>query len=135
MLFSCRKYVILERSSWKLPSALSKNCVSIFIYFCINICFCIRQANKICTLLSSHLLALIVFSVRCCCFMRGATKITKLWNGLKFSYRRQTHFLLLPRPFSSKNSVGTESNKLSLTGVADRSFLNRKISLFPWVPT
>ena len=71
MLFSCRKYVILERSSWKLPSALSKNCVSIFIYFCINICFCIKQADKICTLLSSHLLALIVFSVRCCCFMRG----------------------------------------------------------------
>ena len=70
MLFSCRKYVILERSSWKLPSALSKNCVSIFIYFCINICFCIKQANKICTLLSSHLLALIVFSVRCFCFMR-----------------------------------------------------------------
>ena len=51
MLFSCRKYVILERSSWKLPSALSKNCVSLFIYFCINICFCIKQANKICTLL------------------------------------------------------------------------------------
>ena len=70
MLFSCRKYVILEQSSWKLPSALSKNCVSIFIYFCINICFCIKQANKICTLLSSHLLALIVFSVRCFCFMR-----------------------------------------------------------------
>ena len=63
--------IILERSSWKLPSALSKNCVSIFIYFCINICFCIKQANKICTLLSSHLLALIVFSVRCFCFMRG----------------------------------------------------------------
>ena len=37
MLFSCRKYVILERPSWKLPSALSENCVSIFIYFCINI--------------------------------------------------------------------------------------------------
>ena len=53
MLFSCRKYVILERSSWKLRSALSKNCVSIFIYFCINICFCIKQANKICTLLNS----------------------------------------------------------------------------------
>ena len=33
MLFSCRKYVILERSSWKLPSALSKNCVSIIIYY------------------------------------------------------------------------------------------------------
>ena len=49
MLFSCCKYVILERPSWKLPSALSKNCVSIFIYFCINICFCIKQANKICT--------------------------------------------------------------------------------------
>ena len=65
MLFSCRKYVILERSSWKLPSAISKNCVSIFIYFCINISFCIKQANKICTLLSWHLLALIVFSVRC----------------------------------------------------------------------
>ena len=62
MLFSGRKYVILERSSWKLHSALSKNCVSIFIYFCINICFCIKQANKICTLLSSHLLALIAFS-------------------------------------------------------------------------
>ena len=72
MLFSCRiKYVILDRPSWKLPSALSKNCVSILIYFCINICFCIKQANKICTLLSSHLLALIVFSVRCFCFMRG----------------------------------------------------------------
>ena len=71
MLFSCRRYVILERSSWKLPSALSKNCLSIFIYFCINICFCINKANKICTLLSSHLLALIVFSVRCFCFMMG----------------------------------------------------------------
>ena len=71
MLFSCRKYVILERPSWKLPSALSKNCVSIFIYFCINICFCVKQANKICTLLSSHSLALIVFSVRCFCFTRG----------------------------------------------------------------
>ena len=35
MLFSCHKYVILERSSWKLPSAFSKNCVSIFIYSCI----------------------------------------------------------------------------------------------------
>ena len=35
------------------------------------------------------------------------TKITELWNGLKFLYRRHTHFLLLPRPFSSKNSVGT----------------------------
>ena len=33
--------------------------------------FCIKQANKICTLLSSHLLALIVFSVRCFCFVRG----------------------------------------------------------------
>ena len=71
MFFSCRKYVILEQPSWKLPSALSKNGVSIFIYFCINICFCIRQANKICTLLSSHLLAVTVFSVRCVCFMRG----------------------------------------------------------------
>ena len=46
MLFSCCKYVILERRSWKLPSALSKNCVSIFIYFCINICFCIKQVKK-----------------------------------------------------------------------------------------
>ena len=46
-----------------------KNCVS--IYFCINICFCIKQANKICTLLSSHLLALIVFSVQCFCFTKG----------------------------------------------------------------
>ena len=64
MLFSCCKYVILERPSWKLPSALSKNCVSIFIYFCINICFCIKQANKICTLLNLHLLTLIVFSVQ-----------------------------------------------------------------------
>ena len=71
MLFSCRKYVILERPSWKLPSALSENCVSIFIYFCINICFCIKQANKICTLLSSHLLALIVFSVQCFCFTKA----------------------------------------------------------------
>ena len=71
MLFLCRKYVILKRPSWKLPSALSKNCVSIFIYFCINICFCIKQANKICTLLSSHLLALIVFSVQCFCFMKA----------------------------------------------------------------
>ena len=71
MLFSCRKYVILERPSWKLPSALSKNCVSIFIYFCINICFCIKQANKICTLLSLHLVALIVFSVQCFCFTKG----------------------------------------------------------------
>ena len=50
MLLSCRKYVILERPSWKLPSAFSKNCVSIFIYFCINICFCIKQANKAGTL-------------------------------------------------------------------------------------
>ena len=33
--------------------------------------FCIKQANKICTLLSSHSLALIVFSVQCFCFMRG----------------------------------------------------------------
>ena len=73
MLFSCRKYVILERSSWKLPSALSKNFVSIFIYFCI------KQANKICTLLSSHLLALIVFSVRCFCFMRGIL----LWSPIQ----------------------------------------------------
>ena len=71
MLFSCRKYVILERPSWKLPSALSENCVSIFIYFCINICFCIKQANKICALLSSHLLALIVFSVQCFCFTKA----------------------------------------------------------------
>ena len=72
MLFSCRKYVILERPSWKLPSALSKNCVSIFIYCCINICFCIKQANTICTLLSLHLLALIVFSVQCLiCFTKG----------------------------------------------------------------
>ena len=71
MLFSGRKYVILERPSWKLPSALSENCVSIFIYFCINICFCIKQANKICTLLSSHLLALIVFSVQCFCFTKA----------------------------------------------------------------
>ena len=71
MLFSCCKYVILERPSWKLPSALSKNCVSIFIYFCINICFCIKQANKICTLLNLHLLTLIVFSVQCFCFTKG----------------------------------------------------------------
>ena len=71
MLFSGRKYVILERPSWKLPSALSENCVSIFIYFCINICFCTKQANKICTLLSSHLLALIVFSVQCFCFTKA----------------------------------------------------------------
>ena len=71
MLFSCCKYVILERPSWKLPSALSKNCVSIFIYFCINICFCIKQANKICTLLNLHLLTLIVFSVQCFCFTNG----------------------------------------------------------------
>ena len=33
--------------------------------------FSINQANKIYTLLSSHLLALKVFSVRCFCFMRG----------------------------------------------------------------
>ena len=65
------KVPILERPSWKLPSALSENCVSIFIYFCINICFCIKQANKICTLLSSHLLALIVFSVQCFCFTKA----------------------------------------------------------------
>ena len=71
MLFSGRKYVILERPSWKLPSALSENCVSVFIYFCINICFCIKQAYKICTLLSSHLLALIVFSVQCFCFTKA----------------------------------------------------------------
>ena len=71
MLFLCRKYVILERPSWKLPSALSENCVSIFIYFCINICFCIEKANKICTLLSSHLLALIVFLVQCFCFTKA----------------------------------------------------------------
>ena len=94
MLFSCRKYVILERSSWKLLSALSKNCVSIFIYFCINICFCIKQANKICTLLSSHLLALIVFSVRCFCFMRGISFLVSHPNtnpaeqGLNFSELR-----------------------------------------------
>ena len=50
---------------------LSKNCVSIFIYFCINVCFCIKQTNKICTLLSSHLLAVIVFSVQCFCFTKG----------------------------------------------------------------
>ena len=68
MLFSCRKYVILDRPSWRLPSVLS---VSIVIYNCINICFCIKQANKISTLLSLHFLALIVFSVRCFCFMRG----------------------------------------------------------------
>ena len=48
-----------------------KNCVSIFIYFCINICFCIKQANKICTLLNLHLLTLIVFSVQCFCFRKG----------------------------------------------------------------
>ena len=71
MLFSCRKYVILERPSWKLPSALSENCALIFIYFCFNICFCMKQANKICTLLSSHLLALIVFSVQCFCFTKA----------------------------------------------------------------
>ena len=71
MLFSCRKYVILERPSWKLPSAPSENCVSIFIYFCINICFCTKQANKTCTLISSHLLALIVFSVQCFCFTKA----------------------------------------------------------------
>ena len=69
MLFSCRKYFILDRLSRKLPSALSKNCVS--IYFCINICFCIKQAKKIGTLLSSRLLALIVFSVQCFCFTKG----------------------------------------------------------------
>ena len=51
--------------------ALSKNCVSIFIYFCINIGFCIKQGNKICTLLNSHWLALIVFSVQCFCFTKG----------------------------------------------------------------
>ena len=33
--------------------------------------FCIKQANKICTLLSSHLLALIVFSVQCFCFTKA----------------------------------------------------------------
>ena len=49
MLFSCRKYFILDRPSRKLPSALPKNCVSIVIYLCINICFCIKPANKICT--------------------------------------------------------------------------------------
>ena len=71
MLFSCRKYVILDRPSLETSFSLSKNCVSIVIYFCINICFWIKQANKICTLLSSHLLALIVFSVRYLSFMRG----------------------------------------------------------------
>ena len=58
-----------DKNKKKLPSALSKNCVS--IYFCINICFCIKQGNKICALLSSHLLALIVFSVQCFCFTKG----------------------------------------------------------------
>ena len=33
----------------------------------------------------------------------NTTKIPELWNGLKFLYYRHTHFLLLPRPFSSKN--------------------------------
>ena len=69
MLFSCRKYFILERQSRKLPSALSNNCVSINSYLLFyQYLFCIKQANKICTLLSSHLLALIVFSIRCFCF-------------------------------------------------------------------
>ena len=83
MLFSCPKYVILERPSCKLPSALSKNCVSIFIYFCINTCFCIKQASKICTLLSSHLLALIAFSVQCFCFtnLKNLKKI--VWNSAR----------------------------------------------------
>ena len=36
-----------------------------------NVCFCIKQANKICTLLRSLLLALIVFSVQCFCFTKG----------------------------------------------------------------
>ena len=53
--------------------------------------FCIKQANKICTLLSWHLLALIVFSVRCFCFMRGILfwspiqTLTLLDRGLNFS--------------------------------------------------
>ena len=65
MLFSCRKYFILDRPSRKLPSALSKNYVSIVICFFINnlYLFCIKQANKICTLLSSHLLALTGFEI------------------------------------------------------------------------
>ena len=51
-LFLMAKYFILDRHFLKLPSALLKNCVSTFIYFCI------KQANKICTLLSSHFRAL-----------------------------------------------------------------------------
>ena len=37
--------------------SLLENCASIFIYFCSRILFCINQANKICSLFSSHFLA------------------------------------------------------------------------------
>ena len=39
MLLLMAKYFILDRPSLKLPSALPKNCVSIFIHFCFNISF------------------------------------------------------------------------------------------------
>ena len=100
MLFSCRKYVILERPSWKLPSALSENCVSIFIYFCINICFCIKQSNKICTLLSSHLLALIVFSVQCFCSTKA-------------------HMFLVTHPDTNPAGEGLSLVNFSITKLSD----------------
>ena len=61
MLFSCRKFccylqnILLSiDTSRKFPSALPENCVSIFIYFASIFFFCIKQANKICILLSLH---------------------------------------------------------------------------------
>ena len=48
MLFSCRKYFIIDRPSRKLPSALSKNYVSIVICFCINLAeFAFVSVNSI----------------------------------------------------------------------------------------
>ena len=46
MLFSCRKYFILDRPSRKLPSALSKNCINSYLLL-HQYLFCIKQANNL----------------------------------------------------------------------------------------
>ena len=61
MLFSCHKFccwwqnILLSIDSfWKLPFALHENCIYLLLH---QYLFSIKQANKNCTLLSSHFLS------------------------------------------------------------------------------
>ena len=53
------------------------------------------------------------------------TKITKLWNGPKFSHRHPTNFFLLPRPPLSMNSNCCFSLPAADSKITKESLLNK----------